>query len=194
MGASVIVTEVDPIKALEAAMDGLRVMPMSEAVTVGDIFVTLTGDAHVIRKEHLAKMKDGALLANSGHFDIEIDIKALRAMSKRVEKDVRPSVDGYLLKKNNRTLYLLGEGRLVNLAAAEGHPPAVMDMSFATQALMTEWVAKNGRKDRLDVKVHDVPKTIEDRVATLKLASMSIKIDRLTAEQEKYLRSWEQGT
>ena len=194
MGANVIVTEVDPIKALEAAMDGLRVMPMSEAVTVGDIFVTLTGDAHVIRKEHLAKMKDGALLANSGHFDIEIDIKALRAMSKRVEKNVRPSVDGYLLKKNNRTLYLLGEGRLVNLAAAEGHPPAVMDMSFATQALMTEWVAKNGREDRLDVKVHDVPKAIEDRVATLKLASMSIKIDRLTAEQEKYLRSWEQGT
>jgi adenosylhomocysteinase len=174
-------------------MDGLRVMPMREAVTVGDIFVTLTGDAHVIRKEHLAKMKDGALLANSGHFDIEIDIKALRAMSKRVEKNVRPSVDGYLLK-NNRTLYLLGEGRLVNLAAAEGHPPAVMDMSFATQALMTEWVAKNDRQGRLDVKVHDVPKTIEDRVATLKLASMSIKIDRLTAEQEKYLRSWEQGT
>jgi adenosylhomocysteinase len=193
MGANVIVTEVDPIKALEAAMDGLRVMPMSEAVTIGDIFVTLTGDAHVIRKEHLLKMKDGALLANSGHFDIEIDIKALRAMSKRVEKNIRPSVDGYLLK-NNRTLYLLGEGRLVNLAAAEGHPPAVMDMSFATQALMTEWVAKNGRKERLEVKVHDVPKSIEDRVATLKLASMQIKIDRLTPEQQKYLRSWDQGT
>jgi adenosylhomocysteinase len=193
MGANVIVTEVDPIKALEAAMDGLRVMPMSEAAAAGDIFVTLTGDAHVIRKEHLAKMKDGALLANAGHFDIEIDIKALRAMSKRVEKNVRPSVDGYVLK-SNRTLYLLGEGRLVNLAAAEGHPPAVMDMSFATQALMTLWAAKNGRKTRLDVKVHDVPKAIEDRVATLKLASMSIKIDRLTAEQEKYLRSWDQGT
>jgi adenosylhomocysteinase len=114
-------------------------------------------------------------------------------MSKRVEKNVRPSVDGYVLK-NNRTLYLLGEGRLVNLAAAEGHPPAVMDMSFATQALMTEWVAKNGRKERLEVKVHDVPKAIEDRVATLKLASMAITIDRLTAEQEKYLRSWDQGT
>jgi len=193
MGANVIVTEVDPIKALEAAMDGLRVMTMNEAAPIGDIFVTLTGDAHVIRKEHLAKMKEGALLANSGHFDIEIDIKALRAMAKKVEKNVRPSVDGYVLK-DGRTLYLLGEGRLVNLAAAEGHPPAVMDMSFATQALMTDWVAKNGRKRRLEVKVHDVPKTIEDRVATLKLASMKIKIDRLTAEQEKYLRSWEQGT
>ncbi|HSD11631.1 MAG TPA: adenosylhomocysteinase [Candidatus Binatia bacterium] len=193
MGANVIVTEVDPIKALEAAMDGLRVMPMGEAAAVGDIFVTLTGDAHVIRKEHLARMKDGALLANSGHFDIEIDIKALRAMSKKVVKNVRPAVDGYVLK-NGRTLYLIGEGRLVNLAAAEGHPPAVMDMSFATQALMTEWAAKKGRKRRLEVKVHDVPKAIEDRVATLKLASMRIKIDRLTAEQVKYLRSWDQGT
>ncbi len=193
MGANVIITEVDPIKALEAAMDGLRVMPMSEAVAVGDIFITVTGDAHVIRKEHLAKMKDGVLLANSGHFDIEIDIKALRAMSKKVLKNVRPSVDGYVLK-DGRTLYLLGEGRLVNLAAAEGHPPAVMDMSFATQALMAHWTAENGRTKRLEVKVHDVPKAIEDRVATLKLASMSIKIDRLTAEQEKYLRSWDQGT
>lgn len=193
MGANVIVTEVDPIKALEAAMDGLRVMPMSEAAPIGDIFITLTGDAHVIRKEHLTKMQDGALLANSGHFDIEIDIKALRALSKKVVKSVRPSVDGYVLK-NGRTLYLLGEGRLVNLAAAEGHPAAVMDMSFATQALMTEWVAKHGRPKRLEAKVHDVPKAIEDRVATLKLASMAIKIDRLTAEQKKYLSSWEQGT
>jgi len=193
MGANVIVTEVDPIKALEAAMDGLRVMPMSEAASIGDIFVTLTGDAHVVRKEHLAKMKEGALLANSGHFDIEIDIKALRAMAKKVLRNVRPSVDGYVLK-DGRTLYLLGEGRLVNLAAAEGHPPAVMDMSFATQALMTEWAARNGAGKRLEVKVHDVPKAIEDRVATLKLASMSIRIDRLTAEQEKYLRSWDQGT
>jgi len=193
MGANVIVTEVDPIKALEAAMDGLRVLPMAEATTIGDIFVTLTGDAHVIRREHLARMKDGALLANSGHFDIEIDIKALRAMSKKVLKNVRPSVDGYVMK-DGRTLYLLGEGRLVNLAAAEGHPPAVMDMSFATQALMTEWAARNGSRSRLEVKVHDVPKAIEDRVATLKLASMRIKIDRLTAEQEKYLRSWDQGT
>jgi adenosylhomocysteinase len=193
MGANVIVTEVDPIKALEAAMDGLRVMPMAAAAEIGDLFVTLTGDAHVIRKEHLVKMKDGALLANSGHFDIEIDIKGLRSLSKKVLKNVRPSVDGYVLK-NGRTLYLLGEGRLVNLAAAEGHPPAVMDMSFATQALMTQWVAKNGRRKRLEVKVHDVPKSIEDRVAALKLASMSIRIDRLTTEQEKYLRSWDQGT
>jgi adenosylhomocysteinase len=193
MGANVIVTEVDPIKALEAAMDGLRVMPMAEATPIGDIFVTLTGDAHVIRKEHLARMKDGALLANSGHFDIEIDIKALRAMSKKVVRHVRPSVDGFVMK-DGRTLYLLGEGRLVNLAAAEGHPPAVMDMSFATQALMTEWAVRNGSRSRLEVKVHDVPKAIEDRVATLKLASMRIKIDRLTAEQEKYLRSWDQGT
>ena len=193
MGANVIVTEVDPIKALEAAMDGLRVMPMAEAALIGDIFVTLTGDAHVIRKEHLAKMKDGVLLANSGHFDIEIDIKALRAMSKKVLKHVRPSVDGFVMK-DGRTLYLLGEGRLVNLAAAEGHPPAVMDMSFATQALMTEWAVRNGSRKRLEVKVHEVPKGIEDRVAALKLASMRIKIDRLTAEQEKYLRSWDQGT
>jgi adenosylhomocysteinase len=186
MGANVTVTEVDPIKALEAAMDGLRVMPMAEAASIGDIFVTLTGDAHVIRKEHLAKMKDGVLLANSGHFDIEIDIKALRAMSKKVLRNVRPSVDGFVMK-DGRTLYLLAEGRLVNLAAAEGHPPAVMDMSFATQALMTEWAVRNGSRMRLEVKVHEVPKMIEDRVATLKLA-------KLTAEQEKYLRSWDQGT
>ncbi len=193
MGANVIVTEVDPIKALEAAMDGLRVMPMAEAASIGDIFVTLTGDAHVIRKEHLAKMKEGTLLANSGHFDIEIDIKALRAMSKRVVRNVRPSVDGFVMK-DGRTLYLLGEGRLVNLAAAEGHPPAVMDMSFATQALMTEWAVRNGSRRQLEVKVHEVPKVIEDRVAALKLASMRIRIDKLTAEQEKYLRSWDQGT
>jgi len=193
MGANVVVTEVDPVKALEAAMDGLRVMPMAAAAEIGDIFVTLTGDAHVIRREHLVKMKDGALLANSGHFDIEIDTKALRTLSKQVLRNMRPSVDGYVLK-NGRTLYLLGEGRLVNLAAAEGHPPAVMDMSFATQALMTQWVARNGRKKRLEVRVHEVPKAIEDRVAALKLASMSIRIDRLTAEQQKYLRSWEHGT
>ncbi|MGH7896967.1 MAG: adenosylhomocysteinase, partial [Candidatus Binatia bacterium] len=193
MGANVIVTEVDPIKALEAAMDGLRVMPMSEAARIGDLFVTLTGDAHVIHTEHFAKMKDGAILANSGHFDIEIDLKALAKLTRRVEKNVRPSVDAYHLK-DGRTLYLLGEGRLVNLAAAEGHPSSVMDMSFATQALMAEWVVKNGRKRRLDVRVHDVPKSVEDRVAALKLASMGIKIDRLTEEQEKYLRSWDQGT
>jgi adenosylhomocysteinase len=193
LGANVIVTEVDPIKALEAAMDGLRVMPMGEAAGEGDLFVTLTGDAHVVREEHFRRMKDGALLANSGHFDIEIDLKALRKLAKKVVRNVRPSVDAYVLK-DGRTLYLLGEGRLVNLAAAEGHPSSVMDMSFATQALMAQWAAESGGPGGLDVRVHDVPKTVEDRVATLKLKAMGIKIDRLTAEQEKYLRSWEQGT
>jgi adenosylhomocysteinase len=166
---------------------------MSEAAKIGDFFVTLTGDAHVIRAEHFAKMKDGAILANSGHFDIEIDLKALTKASRKIVKSVRPSVDAYHLR-DGRILYLLGEGRLVNLAAAEGHPSSVMDMSFATQALMAEWVVKNTRGKRLEVKVHDVPKPVEDRVATLKLAAMGIKIDRLTAEQEKYLRSWDQGT
>lgn len=193
LGANVIVTEVDPIKGLEAAMDGHRVATMAEAAPLGDIFITLTGNKHVIRKEHFAKMKDGVLLANSGHFDIEIDIKTLKAMATKVVKNLRPSVEGYVLR-GGRTLYLLGEGRLVNLAAAEGHPPSVMDMSFATQALMTEWAVKNGRKNKLEIKVHEVPKAIEDRVAALKLASMEIKIDKLTAEQEKYLRSWQEGT
>jgi adenosylhomocysteinase len=193
LGANVIVTEVDPIKGLEAAMDGHRVMTMAEAAPIGDIFITLTGNKHVIRKEHFAQMKDGALLANSGHFDIEIDIKALRALSTKVVKNLRPSVEGYVLK-SGRTLYLLGEGRLVNLAAAEGHPPSVMDMSFATQALMTEWAARNGKKKRLEVKVHEVPKSIEDRVAAMKLASMDMKIDKLTPEQVKYLASWNEGT
>jgi adenosylhomocysteinase len=193
MGSNVIVTEVDPIKALEAAMDGLRVMPMREAAAIGDIFITLTGDAHVIREEHFRVMKDGAILANSGHFDIEIDLKALRGMARKVVRGVRPHVDSYELDKGRR-LFVLGEGRLVNLAAAEGHPPSVMDMSFATQALMCDWVVRNGRDTRLEPKVHDVPKEIEDRVATLKLASMGIEIDRLTAEQEKYLQSWQTGT
>lgn len=193
LGANVIVTEVDPIKGLEAAMDGQRVMSMAEAAPIGDIFITLTGNKHVIRAEHFAKMKDGVLLANSGHFDIEIDIKALRALSTKVVKDLRPSVEGYVLK-DGRTLYLLGEGRLVNLAAAEGHPPSVMDMSFATQALMTEWAVQNGTKKQLEVKVHEVPKSIEDRVAAMKLASMDMKIDKLTPEQVKYLASWNEGT
>jgi adenosylhomocysteinase len=192
LGAKVVVTEVDPIKALEAAMDGYEVMPMIRAAAIGDLFLTLTGDAHVIRREHIERMKDGAILANSGHFDIEIDLPALRAMSKKVLRNVRPNVDGYVLR-DGRTIYLLGEGRLVNLAAAEGHPSSVMDMSFATQALMTEWVVKHGRRNRLEVKVHEVPKTIEDRVATLKLASMGIRIDRLTPEQRTYLRSWTTG-
>jgi len=191
MGANVIVTEVNPIPALEAAMDGLRVMPMKDAAKIGDIFVTLTGDMHVLRKEHFTAMKNGAVIANSGHFDIEIDVKGLAAMAKKVVKGIRNSLDGYQLA-NGRWIYLLGEGRLVNLAAAEGHPAGVMDMSFATQALTAEWAVQ--RKQKLEVAVHDVPKEIEDEVATLKLRSMGIQIDRLSPEQEKYLSSWETGT
>jgi adenosylhomocysteinase len=191
LGAQVIITEVNPIRALEAAMDGFRVMPMSDAVRYGEVFITLTGDTSILRKEHFLKMKDGAILCNSGHFDVEIDLKALKSLAKTVEKDVRPNVDAYRLT-NGRTVYLLGEGRLVNLAAAEGHPAAVMDMSFATQALAVQWVVTN--KKPLDVRVHEVPKAIEDQIATLKLASMGIKFDRLTAEQQKYLSSWEHGT
>jgi adenosylhomocysteinase len=191
MGAQIIITEVNPIRALEAAMDGFRVMPMSEAARQGDIFVTLTGDTSVLRKEHFAKMKDGAILCNSGHFDVEIDLNALKSLSKTVEKGVRPNVDAYHIA-SNRTIYILGEGRLVNLAAAEGHPAAVMDMSFATQALAVNWVINN--KKALDTRVHQVPKTVEDHIATLKLSSMGIKCDRLTAEQKKYLSSWEFGT
>jgi adenosylhomocysteinase len=193
MGAQVIVTEVDPIRALEAAMDGFRVMPMRDAAKTGDIFITLTGDKHVLREEHFLSLKDGAILCNSGHFDIEIDLKALKRLAQRVQKDVRANLDGYLLR-NGRWVYVIGEGRLVNLAAAEGHPAAVMDMSFATQALSAEWAADASRNGGLAVKVHDVPKEIEDTVATLKLASMGIKIDRLTPEQREYLTSWGEGT
>jgi adenosylhomocysteinase len=191
MGAQIIVTEVNPIRALEAAMDGFRVMPMSEAVRVGDVFITLTGDTSVLRKEHFEKMKDGAILCNSGHFDVEIDLNALKSLAKTVEKAVRPNVDAYHIA-SNRTIYVLGEGRLVNLAAAEGHPAAVMDMSFATQALAVHWVITN--KKALDTRVHQVPKALEDQIATLKLSSMGIKCDRLTPEQKKYLSSWEFGT
>jgi adenosylhomocysteinase len=191
MGSHVIVTEVNPIRALEAAMDGFRVMPMRDAAREGELFITLTGDTSVIRKEHFLQMKDGAILCNSGHFDVEIDVKALASLAKKVEKNVRPNVDGYCLA-NGRWLYLIGEGRLVNLAAAEGHPAAVMDMSFATQALTVRWAAENGHK--LDHRVHLVPKEVEDQVATLKLASMGIKFDRLTSAQKHYLASWEFGT
>ena len=193
MGAQVIVTEVDPIHALEAAMDGFRVMPMRDAAKLGDVFITLTGDKHVLREEHFLSLKDGAILCNSGHFDIEIDLKALKRLAQRVQKDVRTNVDGYLLR-NGRWVYVIGEGRLVNLAAAEGHPAAVMDMSFATQALSAEWAARASRNGGLAVKVHSVPKEIEDIVATLKLESMGIKIDRLTPEQREYLTSWGEGT
>ena len=191
MGAQIIVTEVNPIRALEAAMDGFHVMPMSDAARQGDIFITLTGDTSVLRKEHFVKMKDGAILCNSGHFDVEIDLNALKSLAKTVEQDVRPNVEAYRLS-STQTLYVIGEGRLVNLAAAEGHPAAVMDMSFATQALAVHWVVTN--KKVLDTRVHQVPKTVEDNIATLKLASMGIKCDRLTPEQKKYLSSWEFGT
>ena len=191
MGSKVIVTEVDPIRALEAAMDGFEVMAMREAAKVGDLFITLTGDMHVIGQEHLKLMKDGAVICNSGHFDIEIDIKALKKMAVKEEKNVRHSVDAYTLS-GGKKIYLLGEGRLVNLAAAEGHPASVMDMSFATQALASEWAVKNRRK--LTPQVYNVPKAVEDWVASLKLSSMGIRIDKLSKEQETYLSSWNVGT
>ena len=191
MGAKVIVTEVDPIRALEAAMDGFEVMSMKEAARVGELFITLTGDMHVIGKEHLRLMKDGAVICNSGHFDIEIDIQSLKRMAVKEERNVRNYVDAYTLPGGKR-IYLLGEGRLVNLAAAEGHPASVMDMSFATQALASEWAVKNRRK--LKPQVYDVPKAVEDWVARLKLTSMGLHIDKLSKEQERYLSSWQVGT
>jgi adenosylhomocysteinase len=194
LGAQVIVTEIDPLRALEAAMDGLRVMPMRDACKHGDVFITLTGDKGVIREEHFQSMRDGAILCNSGHFDVELDITTLKRLAKKVEHGVRPSVDAYELR-SGRTLYLIGEGRLVNLAAAEGHPASVMDMSFATQALGAEWALRASRsKGGLEAKVHNIPRNIEDDVAALKLDSMGIKIDRLTPEQREYLASWSEGT
>ncbi len=191
MGAIVTITEVDAIKALEAAMDGFEVMPMSRAAKVGELFVTLTGNKHVIRTEHFRAMKDRAVVANSGHFNVEIDIPALNKLSKKVKRNVRNHVDEYILK-NNKRIYLLAQGRLINLAAAEGHPASVMDMSFATQALEAEYVIK--KQGRLAVAVHDVPMEIEQRVSRLKLKSMSIRIDELTAEQVEYLASSGEGT
>ena len=191
MGAKVIVTEVDPVRALEAAMDGLEVMTMKEAARVGDLFITLTGDMHVVAEEHLRLMKNGAVVCNSGHFDIEIDIKALTKMASRVEKNVRNFVDAYVLPGGKR-IYLIGEGRLVNLAAAEGHPASVMDMSFATQALASEWAVKIQKT--LTPKVYEVPVAVENWVAKLKLSSMGIRIDSLTKQQAKYLSSWDHGT
>jgi adenosylhomocysteinase len=191
MGAKVIVTEVDPVRALEAAMDGLEVMTMKEAARVGDLFITLTGDMHVIAEDHLKVMKNGAVICNSGHFDIEIDIKALTKLASRVEKNVRNFVDAYVLA-GERRIYLIGEGRLVNLAAAEGHPASVMDMSFATQALASEWAVKSQKT--LTPKVYEVPVAVENWVAKLKLSSMGIRIDSLTKEQAKYLSSWDHGT
>jgi adenosylhomocysteinase len=190
-GAKVIVTEVDPVRALEAAMDGYQVMPMADAAPIGDLFVTVTGDKHVIRKEHFLAMKDGACVANSGHFDVEIDLIALDKITKSLKEEVRNSVDVHKLT-NGKTINLLGKGRLINLAAAEGHPASVMDMSFATQALTTEWAVKNRRK--LKVAVNDVPDELDDIVASLKLKTMGIKMDKLTAEQIAYLNEWQEGT
>jgi adenosylhomocysteinase len=191
LGSNVVVTEVDPIRALEAAMDGFRVMPIADAAPIGDIFITVTGNAGIIRREHFLRMKDGALLANSGHFDVELELPALKEEAEEVIQGVRPLVDEYRLRSGRR-LYVIGEGRLVNLAAAEGHPPSVMDMSFATQALTTEFCVKN--KGKLAPKVHTVPVEIEQFVAMHKLASMGITIDTLTTEQHRYMTGWEQGT
>ncbi len=191
MGSNVIVTEVDPIRALEAAMDGFRVMSMDEASPIGDLFCTLTGNIHVLRKEHFLKMKSGAIVCNSGHFNVEIDLETLEQLASQVKRGVRNFVDEFVLK-NGKSVYVLGEGRLINLAAAEGHPASVMDMSFAVQALTTEWVVKN--KGKLSPKVLQVPKEIDQWVSRLKLKSMGIGIDQLTQEQVKYLASWEMGT
>jgi len=190
MGANVIVTEVDPIKALEAAMEGFRIMPMKEAASLGDLFCTVTGDVDVIRKEHFLAMKDGAIVCNAGHFDVEINVEELKAAAKSVRKDVRNFVDEYTV--GGKRIYLLAEGRLVNLAAAEGHPASVMDMSFATQALGCEWLAK--QKEQLKPAVYDIPVEIENMIAEVKLASMGNSIDNLTPEQKKYLESWQHGT
>lgn len=189
-GATVTVTEVEPLKALEAVMDGFDVRPMSEAVAIGEVFITVTGNKHVLREEHFKKMRDGAIVCNSGHFDVEIDIPALTRMSKKVIKGVRTNVDEYILA--NKSIHLLAEGRLVNLSAATGHPASVMDMSFATQGLAAEWALKNAKQ--LEVTVHEVPKAIEDLVSKLKLQSMSVKIDKLTADQVLYLQSSHEGT
>jgi adenosylhomocysteinase len=190
MGSEVVVTEVDPLKALEAVMDGFRVMPMEEAAKIGDIFVTLTGDINVVDKRHFEVMKDGAIVANSGHFNCEINIPALEkmAVSKRI---VRPFVEEYVTK-DGRRIHILGEGRLINLAAAEGHPASVMDMSFANQALSLEYLVKNA--DKLENKVYSVPEEIDKNIAKLKLAAMNVTIDTLSSEQVKYLGSWEEGT
>jgi adenosylhomocysteinase len=190
MGANVIVTEVDPLKALEAVMDGFRVMPMMEAAPIGDIFVTLTGDINVIDKHHFEAMKSGAIVANSGHFNVEINIPALEEMA--VEKRlVRPFVDAYELP-DGRVIHILGEGRLINLASAEGHPASVMDMSFANQALSAEYVIKHAKE--LEKKVYAVPLDIDNEIARLKLEAMGVSIDTLTDQQVKYLNSWEEGT
>lgn len=190
MGANVIVTEIDPLRALEAVMDGLQVMSMDEAAKIGDFFCTVTGNTGVIRKEHFIKMKDGAIICNAGHFNIEIDLNGLRGISKGKRK-LREYVEEYSLS-NGRRINILAEGRLVNLSSAEGHPSSVMDMSFANQALCVEYIVKNAKK--MDKKVYDVPEKIDKAVAKMKLKALGIKIDELTQEQRNYLHSWEMGT
>jgi len=190
MGANVVVCEADPLRALEAVMDGYRVMPIAKASSVGDIFVAVTGDTSVLRREHFFRMKDGAVIANAGYFDVEIDIPALKKISVRLKR-IREFVDEYTLRSGNK-INLLGEGRLVNLAAAEGHPASVMDMSFANQALSCEYIARNYK--RLEKKVYSVPEAIDKKIAYLKLRTLGIKIDNLTAKQKEYLKSWELGT
>ena len=189
MGANVIITEVNPLRALEAVMDGFRVMPLTQASEIGDIFVTTTGNINVIRKEHMLKMKNGAILANSGHFNVEINLKDLENLAETKRK-IRPNLEEFTLS-NGRKIYLLSEGRLVNLASAEGHPSEVMDMSFSNQALCVEYLAK---KEKMPPKVYKVPKEIDEKVAKLKLEAMNIKIDELTEEQKRYLESWKMGT
>ena len=190
MGANVIVTEVDPLKALEAVMDGYRVMPMKEAAHIGDFFISVTGDTKTIAKDHFKVMKDGAIVCNSGHFNVEIDIPALEKMSKG-RRQIREFVEEFTLDKNRR-INLLGEGRLINLTAAEGHPASVMDMSFCNQALAAEYLVKNQKN--LEAKVYPVPPAIDHEIARLKLKAMGVAIDQLTPEQKKYLATWEIGT
>jgi adenosylhomocysteinase len=190
MGAHVIVTEVDPLRALESVMDGFEVLPMERAAEIGDIFITATGDKGVIRREHMERMKDGAILANTGHFNVEIEIPALRQMAVE-SRAARPFVEEFRLP-NGRRLFLLADGRLINLSAAEGHPAQVMDMSFANQALSAEFVVQNA--GTLDRKVYPVPEEIDKEIARLKLATMGVDIDQLTEEQAKYLASWDEGT
>jgi adenosylhomocysteinase len=190
MGAKVIITEVDPLRALEATMDGFEVLPIKKAVTISDIFVTVTGDVSVINKAHFRLMKDGAIICNSGHFNVEIALNELKKIASK-KRVIRDYVEEFTLK-NRKRIYVLGEGRLINLAAAEGHPSAVMDMSFANQALSAEYLSRKGKS--LKKAVYGVPSKIDKEIAALKLSSMGIKIDKLTAEQKKYLRSWEIGT
>lgn len=190
MGANVIVTEVDPIRALEAAMDGYRVMKMKDAAKEGEVFITATGNKHTITVEHMLKMKDGSIIGNSGHFDVEIDVAGLKKAAKKT-RNIRPFLDEFTLSNGNR-VYLIGEGRLLNLAAAEGHPAEVMDMSFANQALAAEFFVKN--KGKLENKVYVLPKKLDSLVAKLKLKAMGMGLDTLTAEQDKYLNSWQEGT